>query len=85
MTTAIYIVLGIFGFIIIISMFRTKKFLLSLFMTALQGIASIIAANFIGGFFGVHLSVNAFSLGVCGLGGLPGTVMLLITDTLFKI
>ena len=83
MTTAIYIVLGIFGFIIIISMFRTKK--LSLFMTALQGIASLIAANFIGGFFGVHLSVNAFSLGVCGLGGLPGTVMLLITDTLFKI
>ena len=81
MTTAIYIVLGIFGFIIIISMFRTKKFLLSLFMTALQ----LIAANFIGGFFGVHLSVNAFSLGVCGLGGLPGTVMLLITDTLFKI
>lgn len=60
MTTAIYIVLGIFGFIIIISMFRTKKFLLSLFMTALQGIASLIAANFIGGFFGVHLSVNAF-------------------------
>lgn len=54
-------------------------------MTALQGIASLIAANFIGGFFGVHLSVNAFSLGVCGLGGLPGTVMLLITDTLFKI
>ena len=53
MTTAIYIVLGIFGFIIIISMFRTKKFLLSLFMTALQGIASLIAANFIGGFFGV--------------------------------
>jgi len=85
MTTAIYIVLGIFGFIIIISMFRTKKFLLSLFMTALQGIASLIAANFIGGFFGVHLSVNAFSLGVCSLGGLPGTVMLLITDTLFKL
>ena len=68
-----------------LELFRTKKFLLSLFMTALQGIASLIAANFIGGFFGVHLSVNAFSLGVCGLGGLPGTVMLLITDTLFKI
>ena len=50
MTTAIYIVLGIFGFIIIISMFRTKKFLLSLLMTALQGIASLIAANFIGDF-----------------------------------
>lgn len=85
MLTAVYIVFAVVGFIIFISMLRTKRFFSALILTALQGITALVAANVIGSFIDLHLSLNPHTIILSAVGGTPAVIMLLIADTLFKI
>lgn len=85
MSTTVYIVFAAAGIIILFSMISTKKIIASVFLTALQGFIALIAANIAGGFFGMHISVNIFSLLLSAFGGTPGVIFMLLADTIFKL
>ena len=57
---------------------KSKRFFTALILTALQGICALTAVNLAGGFIGVHLPVNALTLGVSSLGGVSGVIALLL-------
>lgn len=78
----IYFSLILSGIVILISMLRTKRFFTMLFLTVLQGLAAFFAVNFVGGFFGVHLTLNWGHLGISALGGVPGVILLLLVNTM---
>ena len=82
--TAVYVVLGIAGLFILISMVRSGRFFSALIITALQGIIALFSADFIGSFIGVNLSVNAFTITLSALGGIPAVILLLISGVLFR-
>ncbi len=82
--TAVYVVLGIAGLFILISMVRSGRFFSALIITALQGITALFSADFIGSFIGVNLSVNAFTITLSALGGIPAVILLLISGALFR-
>lgn len=82
--TVIYIILGLAGLIVLISMVKTGRFFSALLLTALQGIAALFAADFTGSFIGVNLSINGFTLALSALGGIPAVIFLLISGVLFR-
>ena len=82
--TAVYVVMGIAGLFILISMVRSGRFFSALIITALQGITALFSADFIGSFIGVNLSVNAFTITLSALGGIPAVILLLISGALFR-
>ena len=47
-----------------------------LLLSALSGIAAFFAADFLSGFLPIRLPLNAFTLAVSALGGLPGVMLL---------
>lgn len=79
-----YFILIFSGVLILISMLRTKHFFAALLLSVLQGIVAFFAANFVGGFFGVHIPMNWYSLSVAAVGGTPGVVLLLLLQTIFS-
>lgn len=85
MTGWIWFVLVFSGVVILLTMLRTRRFFAALFLTALQGVAAFFAANFAGGFFGVHLPLNFTNLGIVSIGGTPAVIMLLLIHTIFKL
>lgn len=85
MTGWIWFVLVFSGVVILLTMLRTRRFFAALFLTALQGVAAFFAANFAGGFFGVHLPLNFANLGIVSIGGTPAVIMLLLIHTIFKL
>ena len=80
-----YFILIFFFFFILFSMLRTKRFFAALLLSVLQGIVAFFAANFVGGFFGVHIPMNWYSLSVAAVGGTPGVVLLLLLQTIFSL
>ena len=58
---------------------KFKYFLLS----ALSGMAALIATDLIGNFISMHLPLNPFSIAVSALGGLPGVILLNILHVFF--
>ena len=68
---------------ILLTMLRTKRFTAALILSVLQGVGALFAANFIGSFMNVHISVNPFTLAVGALGGIPGVTLLWLADILF--
>ena len=85
MTGWIWFVLVFGGVVILLTMLHTKRFFAALILTALQGVAAFFAANFAGGFFGVHLPLNFANLGIVSIGGTSAVIMLLLIHTIFKL
>lgn len=79
-----YFILIFSGVLILFSMLRTKRFFVALILSVLQGVIAFFAANFVGGFFGVHIPMNWYSLSVAAVGGTPGVVLLLLLQTIFS-
>ena len=82
--TAVYFVFGLAGLAVLISMAKTGRFFSALLLTALQGIVALFSADFVGSFIGVNLSVNAFTIALSALGGIPAVIFLLICGTIFR-
>lgn len=64
--------------------YKSGRFFRKLFSTGLQGALSLIAVNLIGAMSGITISVNWFTIGAALLYGIPGCIMLLVTQLLFK-
>ena len=79
-----YFILIFSGVLILFSMLRTKRFFAAPLLSVLQGVVAFFAANFVGGFFGVHIPMNWYSLSVAAVGGTPGVVLLLLLQTIFS-
>ena len=80
-----YFILIFSGVLILFSMLRTKRFFAALLLSVLQGIVAFFAANFVGGFFGVHIPMNWYYLSVPAVGGTPGVILLLLLQTIFSL
>lgn len=73
------------GIIILISMLRTRHFIRSVILSAMQGLVSLFAVNLAGELTGVYLSLNWFSAAVGAVGGLPGIIFLLVSDIIVSV
>lgn len=67
------------GIIILIIMFRSKHFVRSFILSAVQGIAALFAVNLLSAATGFDLAVNPITLGISAVGGTAGVVMLLLS------
>lgn len=81
--TVLCIVLACAGFIILLAMLKCGRFFSAFFLTALQGIIALLAANLAGSFIGVHIAMNWYSIGISAVGGTPAVILLLLADTIF--
>ena len=72
-----------FGGVIILFGLRRYK-LRFLLLSALCGFAALLAADFICGLFDFNLPINAFSIAVSAVGGLPGVILLNALTAFFK-
>lgn len=69
----------------ILLIFAIKKCRLRhLLLSAGSGLAALIAADLIGGFFDYNLPLNVFSVSLSALGGLPGVILLNLLSVLFR-
>lgn len=59
----------------------TRRPLQALGGSALSGVGALMTVNVVGIFSGVTLAVNAFSLTVCSLLGIPGVILLTVLQT----
>ena len=59
---------------------KIRYFLLSVF----SGIAALVCADLIGGFFELNLPLNVLSVSLGALGGLPGVILLNILTVIFR-
>ncbi len=55
-----------------------------LFLSALSGVAAFFAADFICSFIDFQLPLNAFSLAVSAVGGIPGVILLNLMMALMR-
>ena len=72
------------GIIILFLSVKSEKFFRSLFLSAASGIGSLFAVNIASAVTGISLAVNLFTLLISGLGGVPGTVFLLLCDVILN-
>ena len=66
--------------IILVAHVKSKKFLISVFLTTLQGLCSLFAVNLLGQYISVHIPINGWTIGISSSGGIGGVIMLLLCD-----
>ncbi len=70
--------------IIIVSAFKTKRFISCVFLSALQGVAAMFAVNALGLVTGLHLSVNGYTIATSVIGGTPAVIGMIVLQMLFR-
>lgn len=80
----IFSLLILSGVIVLSVSVKSERFFRSLFLSAVSGIGSLFAVNIASAVTGVSLAVNLFTLFVSGIGGVPGTVFLLLSDVIIN-
>ncbi|MDD3169962.1 MAG: pro-sigmaK processing inhibitor BofA family protein [Eubacteriales bacterium] len=71
--------LGIFALYVVGYMFLVPiKILLRLIINSVAGGISILVINWIGAFWGVHISLNILSAVIVGILGVPGAILLAV-------
>lgn len=76
---SVLVMLGIFAFITILVMIKSKHFFKALVFSAIQGIAALFAVNLLSAATGVSLSVNALTLAISAVGGTAGVIGMLVS------
>lgn len=83
MKNALLILFSVLGGIIIL--FAIKKLKIKyLLLSAFSGLAALFAADFVCSFFNMSIPLNAFSMSVSAVGGIPGVILLNILNVLFN-
>ena len=67
----------------IITMIKKGSFLKSLFISAFQGLASLLAVNALGLLTGITVAINWYTVAASVCLGLPACLSLLILDIIF--
>ena len=71
--------LGIFALYVVGYMFLVPiKILLRLVINSVAGAIAILTINWIGTYWGVHISLNALSAVIVGVLGVPGAIFLAV-------
>ena len=70
---------------VLIAFLRSGRFFGALFSSAVQGAVSLLAVNVAGMLTGVTVAVNPVTLTAVALLGVPGTIGLLLLNTIFGI
>lgn len=81
--TILLIIAAVVCAIIFIALIRSGQFLRSLLFSIISGNAALFVVGYLGAFTGVVLSVNAFTVGVASLLGIPGVLTMLVLKLLF--
>jgi inhibitor of the pro-sigma K processing machinery len=69
--------LGIFALYVVGYMFLVPlKILLRLVINSVAGAIAILAANWVGAYWGLHISLNLLSAVIVGILGVPGAILL---------
>ncbi|MDR2524653.1 MAG: pro-sigmaK processing inhibitor BofA family protein [Oscillospiraceae bacterium] len=71
------------GLALLLAVLRSGRPLRNLLLSAVSGLAALLAVNALGTLAGISLAVNWFSLGVSAAGGAPGVISLLLADVIF--
>ncbi|MEA4815260.1 hypothetical protein SDC9_200585 [bioreactor metagenome] len=80
----IYIMLGICGFLILAFILaKPIKFLIGLLINAISGLILIIAANFVLAASGAAVGINALTVFIVTVLGLPGAAALIVIRGIF--
>lgn len=74
------IIFVLYALTILITIFKTKRFFTTMFLTVLQGICGLFAVNLLGQYIAIHIPVNGWTIGVSSIGGLSGVIMMLLCD-----
>ncbi len=83
-TTALYVVIGVFLLWLIIKIFATPiRWAFKLLINAALGFVMLFVFNFLGGFVGLSITVGWISALVAGILGLPGIVLLILIENFF--
>ena len=69
--------LGIFALYVVGYMFLVPiKIILRLLINSVAGAISILLINWVGAYWGIHISLNVFSAVIIGILGVPGAILL---------
>lgn len=74
------IIFTVYTIIIFIAHIKSKKIIVSIFLTALQGLCALFAVNLLGKYIAIHIPVNGWTLGLSSIGGISGVIMMLLCD-----
>lgn len=77
------VLLIVSGVILLLVMVKSRHFFKALFLSVLQGVSALFAVNLLTAFTGVALSVNAITLAISAVAGIPGVILLLAGRLLF--
>ena len=80
----LYVLPVVAALAVLIACFRSGHALRSLLGSAVKGIVSLFAVNAAGLLTGVTIAVNPVTLAASGLFGIPGTIALLLLNTVFR-
>lgn len=72
------------GIIILAVILRNEKPFKNIFLSLFSGVGSLFAVNIASAITAVSLPVNTLTLSVSAVGGIPGVVLLLISDVLLS-
>ena len=70
---------------VLIAFVRSGRFFGAVIGSVVQGVVSLFAVNVAGMLTGVTVAVNPVTLGTVSLLGVPGTIGLLLLNTIFKV
>ena len=66
----------------VIALFSLKRVKLRyIILSALCGICSLLAVDFIASFVEINIPLNFFTTGIASVGGIPGTILLVVLMT----
>ena len=72
------------GIIILAVTLRNEKPFKNIFLSLFSGVGSLFAVNIASAITAVSLPINTLTLSVSAVGGIPGVVLLLISDVLLS-
>ncbi|MBQ7540812.1 MAG: pro-sigmaK processing inhibitor BofA family protein [Clostridia bacterium] len=81
----VYFALAAAALAVLIAFARTGRFIRCVLSSAVQGLVSLLAVNVLGTLTGVTVAVNPYTLGAVGLLGMPGTISLVLLNTVFHL
>ena len=70
------------GIVVLLYAFRKVR-LRYLLLSAMSGLLALIAADFVCSFFSFNLPLNALSLGMAAVGGIPGAILYNVLAVIF--
>lgn len=74
------IIFTLYLFTIFVAHIKSKRFIVSVFLTAFQGLCALFAVNLLGKYISIHIPVNYWTLGVSSVGGISGVIMMLLCE-----